>query len=717
MAVFRVDYLFAEEVFMKVLLGLAAFLLLLTHPNFAGQNPQTLLATGLKHPEAVAAGNDGKIYVALVGETGKEGEGSIAVIDKKGNASSLVSGLDHPAGIFVQQGGFQGVIYLVDKKGLWRIDTKGTKDLLVKADAFPTPPHKLTNLTADAKGGSLYVTDAGDKDGKGAAVFKVVVGGGGFKGGKKTEPKATVVTDQKRWPELSRPAGIVMDGQNHLLIVDSGTGKLHRIHLADGSTELVAEGLGQPSGLVWDRNGRLFISDKKAGRVMVIGKPGNAAVQFANGFQQVGDIGFDPATKSVLVPDSKAGTVTALAVRVPGADVDETPLPIEGVAAFSKLKWTDWKSETPTGKQVKLRPIVLTHAGDGTNRIFVATQQGVIHVFPNDPQAEKTHVFLNIQKKVIYSDGTNEEGFLGLAFHPQFKKNGQFFVFYTLQHAAMNKSKGINIVSRFQVSKDNPNQADPNSEEEIIRFERPDWNHDGGTICFGPDGYLYLTTGDGGSANDPLKNGQNLNSLLAKVLRIDVDRKEDGKNYAIPKDNPFVGRKDARPEVWAYGLRNIWRMAFDKKTGTLWAGDVGQDLYEEVDIIVKGGNYGWSVREALHPFSAKGVGPRKDLIDPIWEYHHSIGVCIIGGCVYRGPRLPELDGAYIYANYPSGAIWALRYDDKAKRVVANRPLRTTNLEILSFGEDEQGEVYFLVPSTSGRGIYQLQRQSGGKGDQ
>jgi glucose/arabinose dehydrogenase len=300
---------------------------------------------------------------------------------------------------------------------------------------------------------------------------------------------------------------------------------------------------------------------------------------------------------------------------------------------------------------------------------------------------------------VAYNDNTNEEGFLGLAFHPQFSKTGEFFVFYTLK-----KPKLTNIVSRFRVQKDNPNRADPSSEEELMRFTKPFWNHDGGTLCFGPDGFLYLTHGDGGAANDPYDNGQNLDSLLGKIHRIDVDHKDPDKNYAVPKDNPFVNRK-GRPEIWAYGLRNVWRMAFDRKTGVLWAADVGQNLYEEIDLISRGANYGWNRREGLHPFGALGVGRRPDLTDPIWEYHHDIGKSITGGAVYRGSRLPELDGYYVYGDYVAGKIWALRYDEAKKRVTANRRIRDRGLPIYSFGEDEKGELYFLTQSVTGQGVY------------
>lgn len=358
--------------------------------------------------------------------------------------------------------------------------------------------------------------------------------------------------------------------------------------------------------------------------------------------------------------------------------VDASPLPFTVERAFPNI-------------DIK-RPILLTHAGDGTNRVFVPSQYGVIYVFPNRDDVETPQVFLNISQRVTYKDSENEEGFLGLAFHPKYKANGQFFAYYvttTQPHTI--------VVSRFRVSKDNPNRADPDFEEELLRVPQPFWNHKGGTIVFGPDGYLYIALGDGGDANDPFENGQNLKTLLAKVLRIDVDRQDAGLKYAIPKDNPFAGRQDARGEIWAYGLRNLWRMSFDRQTGTLWAGDVGQNLWEEIDLIVKGGNYGWNVREAMHPFGNKGTGPRADLIDPIWEYHHDIGKSITAGHVYRGKKVPELQGAYLYGDYVTAKIWALRYDEKQKKVTHNRPIEGNILPIMSFGEDEPGEVYFTRP--------------------
>jgi glucose/arabinose dehydrogenase len=260
------------------------------------------------------------------------------------------------------------------------------------------------------------------------------------------------------------------------------------------------------------------------------------------------DLTVDSTTKRLLVPDMGGGAVDAIAITAPGAPVNEEPLSLKTAVAFPDLKWTGWKGETDDGRVNTLRPIVLTHAGDGSNRIFVATQHGVIHAFPNDQKATQTTVLLDIHERVAYNDDTNEEGFLGLAFHPRFKENGYFYVFYTLKSERL-----TNIISRFQLRKDDPNQADPASELEILRFKKPYWNHDGGTLVFGPDGFLYVTHGDGGAGNDPHENGQNLRVLLGKVLRIDVDHTEGGKNYAIPKDNPFVDGSNAHPEIWAYG--------------------------------------------------------------------------------------------------------------------------------------------------------------------
>jgi glucose/arabinose dehydrogenase len=381
-------------------------------------------------------------------------------------------------------------------------------------------------------------------------------------------------------------------------------------------------------------------------------------------------------------------------------EVNTQPLEMKAVPAFPNLQWPDDITGIEEGLMKDVRPLIITGAGDGTNRIFVATQPGTIHVFKNDPQVEEMHTFLDLRDRVHYLvPKHNEEGFLGLAFHPKFKDNGEFFVYYTGEYSDNADRKSI--ISRFRVSKDDPNRADLASEEVIMEIPQPEWNHNGGTIIFGPDGYLYVGLGDGGFGGDPDKNGQNLGTLLGKMLRIDVDNRDEGLAYAIPKDNPFVGLEGARGEIWAYGIRNIWRMAFDRKTGVLWAGDVGQNLWEEIDIIVKGGNYGWNLREGMHPYvdqktDAKGSGPRPDLIEPIWEYHHDVGKSITGGNVYRGQSAPELEGGYLYADFVSGQIWALWYDMDAKRVTANRSLLTGSTPVLTFGEDDAGETYYAT---------------------
>ena len=399
--------------------------------------------------------------------------------------------------------------------------------------------------------------------------------------------------------------------------------------------------------------------------------------------RQVGDD--SGSNRQVNIAELFALACSAVKDKSPSLDVADTPIDVEVEKVFTNFRID--------------RPILVTHAGDGSDRLFVPSQMGTVYVFPNDQEVEEPEVFLDISSRVVYVDRENEKGFLGMAFHPNYQENGEFFVYYTPTDTP--KPNTI-VVSRFHVSKDDPNKADPDSEERLLAVEHPFWNHKGGTIVFGPDGYLYIAIGDGGLRDDPFKNGQNLKTHLAKILRIDVDHKSDGKPYAIPADNPFVDDPDAMPEIYAYGLRNPWRIAFDKKTGTLWCGDVGQDLWEEIDLITKGGNYGWNLREGVHKFKENGSGPRPELIEPIWDYHHSTGKSITGGHVYRGKKLPQLEGCYLYADYVAGKIWALKYDEDKQEVVANYVIEGNVSPIMSFGEDEQGEAYY---TTDGGLIY------------
>jgi glucose/arabinose dehydrogenase len=663
----------------------AALLLGIAACGAAAEPPRPLL-TGLKNPAAVAVGTDGRVYITVRGEPGKDGTGAVHVVEA-GKAVPFATGLDAPAGLVA----FQQWLFVADKQRVWRIDGRGKAGVLAAATAFPAPLEALGAIDVDEEG-KLYVADTG------GAVYRIAPTG-----------VVSLATDVRRAPVLKEPVGLVMDGLSNLLVLDGASGELHRVRLADGTTTKVGDGFGTGGGLAWDKYGRLYLHDCKGGELFVIPRPGERAVSLGRGFGSAAGISLDPTGKSVLVPDARAGTLTAVSAAVPGAAVDDSPMPLETAVAFPDLRWAGWAPTDERGRVTPLRPIVLTHAGDGSNRVFVATEQGVIHVFPNDQKVTRTKVFLDIRDRVVYDDNQNEEGFLGLAFHPQYGKNGEFFVFYTVR-----KPKLTNVLSRFRVSPDDPDRADPASEEELLRIGTPFWNHDGGTLCFGPDGYLYVAIGDGGSANDPYHHGQDLSKLFGKVLRIDVDHKDPGKPYASPRDNPFVGRAGALPEVWAYGLRNPWRMAFDRKTGVLWTSDVGQNLYEEIDLLIAGGNYGWSIREGLHPFGPNGVGPRPDLIEPIWEYHHDVGKSLTGGVVYRGPRLPELDGWYLYADYVAAKLWALRYDETARRVVANRRIPDPHVPVMSFGEDEKGEVYFLTYTDTGRGIYWFVRPRPGK---
>jgi len=317
--------------------------------------------------------------------------------------------------------------------------------------------------------------------------------------------------------------------------------------------------------------------------------------------------------------------------------------------AIPKLRFERILPELPLVRPVQ----AIQQPGDAVN-LFILEQPGRILVAdPSKRDTKEAPVFLDIRERV--NDGGNEEGLLSIAFHPDFPKKREIYCYYT---AAKPRRS---ILSRFTVSEDG-RTADPASEQVLLVQSQPYTNHNGGTVLFGPDGYLYLSLGDGGAANDPHHYAQNMDTFLGKVLRIDVNKAgEGGDPYAVPADNPFVGKEGAKPEIWALGTRNIWRMAFDAKTGDLWAGDVGQNIWEEVSLIRKGGNYGWNAREGFHAFDGgKGDGPFEE---PIVEYHHREGMSITGGQVYRGKEIPALDGVYIYADFVSSNVWGIRMID------------------------------------------------------
>lgn len=327
------------------------------------------------------------------------------------------------------------------------------------------------------------------------------------------------------------------------------------------------------------------------------------------------------------------------------------------------------------------RPVDLQQPADNTNRIFVVEQAGIISVFERSPAVASKKVFLDITGKV--DDSGNEEGLLGLAFHPDYKNNGYFYVNYT----ASNPDR--TVISRFHVSSD-PDRADPASEILILSFSQPYSNHNGGQVSFGPDGYLYIAIGDGGSGGDPQNHGQNRSTLLGSIARIDVNTSGAGVSYGIPADNPFKGNTSGfREEIFAYGLRNPWRFSFDAQTGQLWAADVGQNAYEEIDIIEKGGNYGWKLMEGKHCYTQNC--DQTGLKLPVWEYGRSEGISITGGFVYRGTLLPSLKGKYIYADYGSQKIWALDFTNMNNPV--NTELLVASFPVASFGADADNELY------------------------
>ena len=375
------------------------------------------------------------------------------------------------------------------------------------------------------------------------------------------------------------------------------------------------------------------------------------------------------------------------------------------------------------------RPVWMSEAPDGTHRMFIVYQSGKILVVKKGSDGSDAKEFLNIEDRHPREAG-NEDGLMSIAFHPGFATNGLFYIYYNqintpedikrLAHGYPIQYPFRSVISELKASADDPDKADTNTERIILEVLQPFTNHKGGELCFGPDGYLYLGLGDGGLADDPFGNGQSTATLLAKMLRIDVNtratlgrgKRERQLQYGFPKDNPFFHEQDmdsrgAQKEIYAWGLRNPWRYSFDRKTGVLWCGDVGQDLWEAVYLVVNGGDYGWSVNESGHHFKPGPAGAQ--FIKPVMDYphrpdllpqaifpDHTIGLCVIGGYVYRGKQFPALDGIYLYGDYSLGTIWGLRYDYDAQKVTAEGTLLSQPKNIDSFAEDADGELYALM---------------------
>ena len=356
------------------------------------------------------------------------------------------------------------------------------------------------------------------------------------------------------------------------------------------------------------------------------------------------------------------------------------------------------------------RPVQALQAPGDTRSLFVLEQAGrIVRLDLQDAGVTEAPAWMDIREQV--NDRGNEEGLLSMAFHPRYAENGHFFLYYTASSPRRSE------LTRFTVDRAT-GRPDLRSAKVLLEIPQPYSNHNGGTVLFGPDGMLYLSVGDGGAANDPHNHGQNPATLLGTVVRIDVDRADGDRPYAVPADNPFVGNPKAAPEVWAYGLRNVWRMSFDRATGRLWGGDVGQNAWEEIDIIERGGNYGWNVREGRHDFAPARAGAfGRDFIEPVAEYGHADGVSVTGGFVYRGTRLPTLVGVYLYADYAFGTIWGIRCGDAGcgdPRVVWRRGGAAQMWS--SFGELHDGELVLCAFDGGESGPGSLWKIDGAEGD-
>ena len=375
---------------------------------------------------------------------------------------------------------------------------------------------------------------------------------------------------------------------------------------------------------------------------------------------------------------------------------DDKPPPFKPFGLAKRVPWTTSRivgsPEPPAPYRLERRfprikfqgPVCIAQEPD-TNRLLVGENNGKIYSFALDaPDSDRTELFLDIQR-ALYA----------FSFHPKYKENGQVFVFSPTP-AEGTPGPPLSRVSRFETGFEYPRRIRPGSERVIIEW--PSGGHNGGEAIIGPDGYLYIATGDGTSGSDVNNSGQGVDDLLSVMMRIDVEHPDPGRNYSIPKDNPFIHHPGARPEIWAFGFRNPWRMSFDAETGRLWVGDVGQDLWEMIRVVRKGGNYGWSVQEGSHPFHPhKKVGPGP-IIPPVVEHHHTECRSITGGYVYHGAKFPELRGAYIYGDYQYGKVWGLRYD--GEKVTWHKELADTAVFIASFAVTRSGDI-FAIDNTTG----------------
>lgn len=404
----------------------------------------------------------------------------------------------------------------------------------------------------------------------------------------------------------------------------------------------------------------------------------------------------NPSAPTIIVPAGPLPTATARAERAP-SPVRSSMATAEpmGAATPQAVAPADLRELTLGLELIAegfTQPLYVTGAGDGSGRLFVVEQPGTIWIVRNGQRLERP--FLDIVDQV--GSQANEQGLLSIAFSPDYARDGLFFINYT-------DLDGNTVVARYQVT-DDPDRANVNSARTILTIEQPAANHNGGLLKFGPDGYLYVGTGDGGRAGDPWNNAQSRTVLLGKLLRIDVMNVVGDQPYAIPADNPFVGEPNMRPEIWAWGLRNPWRFAFDRETGDLYIADVGQNRYEEVHFqpadSAGGENYGWNIMEGATCYNADECD-QTGLEKPIVVYSHALGCSITGGYVYRGRQFPQLDGIYFYGDYCSGRIWGLRQIDQQWD---NAEVLQTDLRLTSFGEDDVGEIYL---TDHNGGVYQL----------